>query len=138
MKDSRPQPDDLLIGENRWITYVQHDWANIKWYYIDEIIQPLSSLLERLQIDCVAECCGLDAFSFFPEDILGVTPEFERESTAELLTVAIAAVEQLTANALGSKLLNNAIDRETMLELLRHIRETVKPDEHLNTGKTTA
>ena len=117
---------------------MQHDWASIKWHYIDEIILPLSSLLKLLQIDCVAECCGLDAFSFFPEDILAVVPEPDRKSTAELLTVAITAVEQLTENALGSIRLNNAIDRETMLELLRHIRNTVQSDEHLNTGNLTA
>ena len=54
LPNSKQHRDDLLIGDDKWITFVQHDWANVDWLYIDEIIEPLSPLFDQLEIHCVA------------------------------------------------------------------------------------
>ena len=121
MPDSKPHRDDLLIGDDEWIKYVQHDWANVKWHNIDKIIAPLAPLLELLELHCVAECCGLDAFSFHSEDILAVAAKLDRKTVIDALNHAAAEISQLENDVLGSKRLNNGIDRGTMLKLLYHI-----------------
>jgi len=127
LPNSKQNRDDLLIGDDKWITFVQHDWANVDWLYIDEIIEPLSPLFDQLEIHCVAECCGLDAISFEPDDILASVEKLDRKSLIDELGHAINQITQLTHDVLGSKRLNNGIDRGTLLELLGHIRDTIAP-----------
>ena len=127
LPNSKQNRDDLLIGDDKWITFVQHDWANVDWLYIDEIIEPLSPLFDQLEIHCVAECCGLDAISFEPDDILASAAKLDGKSLIDALNLAIDEITLLTQDVLGSKRLNNGIGRGTMLELLRHIRDTIAP-----------
>ena len=127
MPNSNQHRDDLLIGDDKWIIFVQHDWANVEWLYIDEIIEPLFPLFDQLEIHCVAECCGLDAVSFEPDDILASAAKLDGKSLIDALNLAIDKITLLTQDVLGSKRLNNGIDRGTMLGLLRHIRDTIAP-----------
>ena len=125
MNDSNRQRDDLIIGDDEWITFVQHDWANVEWFYVDDVLEPLSPLFKRLEIECVAECCGLDAFSFTRDDILAVASKLDISQLLRDLNQAINTIESLTSSVLGSEMLNNGIDRGTLLDLLGHIRQTV-------------
>lgn len=125
MPNSNRQSDDLLIGEDEWITFVQHDWAKETWLYIDDILEPLEPLFARLEKYCVAECCGLEAFSFTREDIILATSQLETNLLADALNETVRKLELLTNDVLGSKRLNNGIDRGTMIDLLRHIRDTI-------------
>ena len=125
MPNSNRQSDDLLIGEDEWITFVQHDWAKETWLYIDNILEPLEPLFSRLEKNCVAQCCGLGAFSFTREDIILATAQLETNPLADALNQAVRKLELLTNDVLGSKRLNNGIDRGTMIDLLRYIRDTI-------------
>jgi hypothetical protein len=116
---------DLLIGENEWILFVQHDWAKEEWFYIDDLLQHLEPLFDYLEIHCVAGCCGLDAFSFTRDDIWAIVPKIDSEAMVIALESAIETLKVLPHDVLGSKRLNNGIDRNTMLNLLRHICDTI-------------
>ncbi len=125
LTDSKPKKDDLIIGENEWINFIQHDWGNLEWHYIDTIIEPLLPLFDLLETECVAQCCGLDAFSFVRDDIITAASKLDIAALNKSINHAIDEIGQLPSDVLGSRHLNNGIDRSTMLSLLQHIRETI-------------
>jgi hypothetical protein len=122
---SKRNSDDLLIGDDEWITFVTHDWAKETWLYIDDLLEPLEPLFSQLEVYCVAECCGLDAFSFTRKDIDLAASKFEANALVDALNQAVRKIDLLDSDVLGSKRLNNGIDRGTMIDLLRHIRDTI-------------
>ena len=53
--------------------------------------------------------------------------KLDRKTLIDELGHAIGQLTQLTHDVLGSKRLNNGIDRGALLELLGHIRDTIAP-----------
>ena len=93
----KPQKDDLIIGENRWITFVQHDWRNVNRVDVDDILDPLFPLFDRLESDCIAECCGLEAFCFLPEKIAAASSDLDLNEVREWLSIAIGEIARMTS-----------------------------------------
>jgi hypothetical protein len=63
------ETDDISIGQERWIKWVQLDPDDKDLYYIDHLLEPLEPLWKNLETECVAACCGIGAFALWPEDI---------------------------------------------------------------------
>lgn len=58
----------ILIGNNLFIEELPVDY-NGKLLDLDPYITLLNTFFDRLEVECVRECCGIEAFSFIPEDI---------------------------------------------------------------------
>ena len=111
----------ILIGNNLFIEELPVDYSG-KLLDLDPYIAPLNTFFDKLEIECVRECCGIQAFSFMPEDIHKALVGLSSESIlTQLKAIQTAIEEQYWCKTVGSTILNNNFDRKVFLQLLNHI-----------------
>ena len=114
----------ILIGNNLFIEELPVDY-NGKILDLDPYIAPLNTFFDKLEVECVRECCGIQAFSFMPEDIHKALVGLSAETIVTQLKATQTAIEeQWWYNTVGSTILNNNFDRKVFLRLLAHIIKT--------------
>ena len=114
----------ILIGNNLFIEELPVDY-NGKLLDLDPYIAPLNIFFDKLEVECVRECCGIQAFSFMPEDIHKALVELSAETiVTQLKAMQTAIEEQYWCKTVGSTILNNNFDRKVFLQLLAHIIKT--------------
>src|SRR2546430_2761473 len=104
----KPNPNDISIGQDKWITFV--DISNRPYeraVSIDHLISPMESFWSALETNCVAGCCGIDAFSLWPEDLEAASSSQERKAIASALASLREFVEKSDADTFVSSRLNN-------------------------------
>ena len=117
----------ILIGNNLFIEELPVDY-NGKLLDLDPYIAPLNTFFNKLEVECVRECCGIHAFSFMPEDIQKALAGLSAETViTQLKAMQIAIEEQYWCKTLSSTILNNNFDRKVFLQLLSHIIKTITP-----------
>ncbi|QOT79288.1 DUF6331 family protein [Cupriavidus basilensis] len=84
-------------------------------------LAPILPLLHWLETECVADCCGIDAYGFWPDAIARAAMQAGLPDLAE----RIAQVRERVAGAGGdvflSHRMNNYFDRQVLLQLIDHI-----------------
>ena len=115
----------ILIGNNLFIEEFPVDY-NGKLLDIDPYMSPLNAFFDRLEVECVRECCCIEAFSFMPEDIQKALVGLSAETVIiQLKAMQTAIEEQWWCKTVGSTILNNNFDRKVFLQLLNHIIKTI-------------
>jgi len=115
----------ILIGNNLFIEELPIDY-NGKLLDLDPYIAPLNAFFDKLEVECVRECCGIEAFSFMPEDIQKALVGLSVETiVTQLKAMQTAIEEQYWCKTLSSNILNNNFDRKVFLQLLNHIIKTI-------------
>ena len=115
----------ILIGNNLFIEELPVDYSG-KLLDLDPYIAPLNTFFDKLEIECVRECCGIQAFSFMPEDIQKALAGLSAETVITQLKARQTAIEeQYWCKTVGSTILNNNFDRKVFLQLLNHIIKTI-------------
>ena len=115
----------ILIGNNLFIEELPVDYSG-KLLDLDPYIAPLNTFFDKLEIECVRECCGIQAFSFMPEDIQKALAGLSAETViTQLKAMQTAIKEQWWCKTVGSTILNNNFDRKVFLQLLNHIIKTI-------------
>ena len=116
----------ILIGNNLFIEELPIDY-NGKLLDLDPYIAPLKAFFDKLEVECVRECCGIEAFSFMPENIHKALVGLSSESiVTQLKAMQTAIEEQWWYNTVGSTILNNNFDKKVFLQLLAHIIKTIE------------
>ena len=116
-------PNDINIGQDKWIRFV--DISNRPYELsisIDHLISPMESFWSALETNCVAGCCGIDAFSLWPEDIQGVSSSQDAQAISLGLESLGEFVEKSIADTFVSSRLNNLFDRRVLLALIQHLQ----------------
>ena len=115
----------ILIGNNLFIEELPVDYSG-KLLDLDPYIAPLNTFFDKLEIECVRECCGIQAFSFMPEDIQKALAGLSAKTViTQLKAMQTAIEEQYWCKILSSTILNNNFDRKVFLQLLNHIIKTI-------------
>lgn len=115
----------ILIGNNLFIKELPVDYSG-KLLDLDPYMAPLNTFFDRLEVECVRECCGIEAFSFIPDDIQKVLVGLSVETiVTQLKAMQTAIEEQYWCKTLSSTILNNNFDRKVFLQLLNHIIKTI-------------
>ena len=115
----------ILIGNNLFIEELPVDY-NGKLLDLDPYIAPLNTFFDKLEIECIRECCGIEAFSFMPEDIQKALVGISVETViTQLKAIQTAIEEQYWCKILSSTILNNNFDRKVFLQLLDHVIKTI-------------
>ena len=115
----------ILIGNNLFIEELPIDYSG-KLLDLDPYIAPLNTFFDKLEVECVRECCGIEAFSFIPEDIQKALVGLSVETViTQLKAIQTAIEEQYWCKILSSTILNNNFDRKVFLQLLNHIIKTI-------------
>jgi hypothetical protein len=124
----RPHKNEICIGQDRWIPF--GDLAGQAHAVdIDPHLVPVMPFLQLLETECVVDCCGIDAFGFWPEQIekaVGTLSQRERNDLAISLHSLQGEVEQLPSDTVVSTRLNQYFPKPVFLELLTHIRRVVE------------
>ena len=116
----------ILIGNNLFIEELPIDYSG-KLLDLDPYMAPLNAFFDKLEVECVRECCGIEAFSFMPENIHKALVGLSSESiVTQLKAMQTAIEEQWWYNTVGSTILNNNFDRKVFLQLLAHIIKTIE------------
>ena len=111
----------ILIGNNLFIEELPVDYSG-KLLDLDPYMAPLNAFFDKLEVECVSECCGIEAFSFMPEDIQKALVGLSAETViTQLKTMQTAIEEQYWCKIVSCTILNNNFDRKVFLQLLDHI-----------------
>ena len=120
----------ILIGNNLFIEELSIDYSG-KMLDLDPYIASLNTFFDRLEVECVRECGGIEAFSFMPKDIQKALIGLSAETiVTQLKAMQTAIEEQYWCKTLSSTILNNNFDRKVFLQLLNHIIKTICTNHH--------
>jgi hypothetical protein len=117
---------NISIAEHEFIDWIDFDASSVNPKNIDELIEPTAEFWQNLEIKCVAECCGIDAFSFWTEDIKSATENSKISNLVPLIDKAIVGISNLEDDVIVSSQINQLISKQVFLKLLKHIRKNIK------------
>ena len=112
---------DLHIGETERIQWVEFDTSSNDLFEVDYIIARYYDFWTFLQIFCVPDCCGLDAFRFYPEDIVNAATHIDKEALKQDLSKLKIDIINSDKEIISSDRLNNLVDKTVFIKLLDHI-----------------
>lgn len=123
----------ISIGKDKWIKWIEFDSQKSKILNIDELLEPTWDFWELLETECAAACCGINAFSFWIEDIQKTAILFDK---SELLAKLVLLKEEIASQCkynpriiLYSLKLNYLFDKSVFIQLIDHIINTI--DKHI-------
>ncbi|OXI84408.1 hypothetical protein CFB40_25635 [Burkholderia sp. AU31652] len=126
--NGKPHKDDISIGPDRWIEFGDLSGGHAHAATIDACLAEVMPLIDALETNCVAECCGIDAFGFWPDEIKVAVATRDRDALArladDLLTVQ-HSIDALPSDFVVSTRMNQYFRKAVVVELLAHIRTTV-------------
>ncbi len=116
---------DIHIGETDRIHWVEFDTSGNNHFDVDYIIAKHDDFWTFLQIFCVPDCCGLDAFRFYPEDIMNAANHVDKATLKEDLAKLKLDLRNSDKHIVISSRLNNLVDKAVFIKLLEHIIKNV-------------
>ena len=117
----------IKIGENRWIKRVEissDDYAKAE--NIDPCLTKNEEFWSLLESQCVAGCCGIDAFDFYPEEIASVASKFSGGRIRSEFIEAAEIIRNSDKTVFFSNRLNWYFSKSVLSELVDHIIESIK------------
>ncbi|CAG0950241.1 hypothetical protein ANRL4_00028 [Anaerolineae bacterium] len=118
---SAPPKNAILIGEGQWIEHIDLTGRYESAVNIDLLLRDLAPLWSMLETECVADCCGIDAFDFTPENIANAAIKLNSADVCAKIEGLQVRLAELGAGVFVSKRLNNYSDRAVFETLLRHL-----------------
>ena len=112
---------DIHIGETERIHWIEFDTSSNELIEIDYIIAKHDDFWTFLQIFCVPDCCGLDAFRFYPDDIKNAARHVDKEPLKSDLSKLKIDLLCFDKDIISSSRLNNLVDKTVFIRLIDHI-----------------
>ena len=112
---------DIHIGETERIKWKDFDEKSNEHFEVDYVLDNYPDFWNYLELFCVADCCGLDAFRFYPADIIKASNEVDKVSLKEDLVKLKIDLDKSDKSIIISSRLNNLVDKSVFIELLNHI-----------------
>lgn len=122
---TNPDSNDIRIGEDRWIPFVELNDEFDNAIELDPILSPIAAFLDQLEIHCVAGCCGIDAYGLWPEEIAAAARNTDIKDLARAVDDVLADLNEVPGNAFVSRRMNNYFHRQTLIPLIEHIARHV-------------
>lgn len=117
---------DISTGKDKWIKWIEFDAESTTPKDIDTLLEPTKGFWRYLEIECLAECCGIDAFSFCNEDIQNANDKAGIPNLEILFNEIIEEVKSLVDEVIVSRQLNQLMNRKMFLQLLEHLIQNIK------------
>lgn len=125
MTKTEGHPDDVSIGREEWIRFVDISGRTGGAANLDAQIRPMEPFWRALEVNCVSECCGINAHSFWPQDIWNAVRNCQDSELQPKLAALRRHVDSLSADCVYSGILNQYFDRTMFSKLLDHVIATV-------------
>jgi hypothetical protein len=126
MKKTTGHPDDVLIGNDEWIRFVDVAGRTETAANLDALIAPMEFFWRSLEVNCVSECCGINAHSLLPKDIWNAVRNCHDAALKSKLTTLRRHIDGLSGDCVYSTILNQYFDKTMFSKLLDHVIATVK------------
>jgi hypothetical protein len=124
MQSNKRHPDDVSIGKDEWIRFIDISGRTGDAKDLDPLIHPMEPFWRALEVNCVAECCGINAHSFWPQDIWNAVRTARDAELSQKLSKLRAHVDGLSSVCVRSAILNQYFDRRMFSQLLDHVIAT--------------
>jgi hypothetical protein len=118
--------NDIWLGDDRWITYIDIRGRLDKPANIDPLLADTAMLWDSLETACIADCCGLDAFDFSPEQLRTIAETNVGDHTRRVDDL-VASIHALPQDTLSSHRLNMYIHKQSFLKLLQYLHTSLEP-----------
>jgi len=122
-----PDKGDISIAKDQWI--LVEPLPKAPHTHIDTFLAPAMPFLLSLETDCVAACCGIDAFCLWPEAIyksLAAMQPDEVRKLASAITTIQNQLEQSPFDIFISSRMNQCFEKSVLLALLTHLRTEIE------------
>jgi len=116
---------NTFIGNDSYISWKEVDWKNEPNLNIDEQINSLNELFQKLETVCDRMCCGIEAFDFQPKSIKKAGEHINISWNKELSEI-ITRIETSTENVVSSLILNQLFEKSVFIQLLRHLKTSLE------------
>jgi hypothetical protein len=118
---------DISIGKDKWIRWIHFDsTSDNDLFEIDDLLGPTFDFWDKLETQCVAGCCGIDAYTFWDDDIKFAVDKMDKAELIKNLLSAKTEIESRSETIVISRKLNNLIDKSVFIQLLDHIVTTIQ------------
>lgn len=111
----------ISLGEGKKIPLTDIERGRDRAVNIDGVVLRLEGFWRLLETECVAECCGIDAFYFGPEKVRAASISHDRAEILAHLAELRALVEENSSGFFFSRRLNQYFDRAAILQLVGHL-----------------
>ncbi|MFJ5485932.1 DUF6331 family protein [Pectobacterium actinidiae] len=115
----------ISIGDNNRIVLPDLTGRYQQAVNIDYLLEGLLPLWAVIETECVAACCGFDAFDFSADTIYDAARKLEPAEFSHSLHEAIEQITLLDVTVISSTYLNNLADKQAFITLLKHIRTSL-------------
>lgn len=112
--------EDISIGQNKWIKWVDWD-SNASVRDIDCEIKTTEPFWNYLETQCVSACCGIQAYALWTEDISNAKTLLGKPNIKSEFIDLREKMEAINENVVCSTHLNQLFDKNVFILLLDHI-----------------
>lgn len=112
---------EVSIGKDEWLPFFELEGRYESAVEIDLLLRETLEVWAALETQCVAGCCGIEAFEFWPEDIAKAAGILDVPAAIEQMERLRLAAERTPAEVLLSRRLNCYFDKRQFLMLLEHL-----------------
>ena len=92
---------------------------------IDRFLEKNKDFWRDLEIYCVAECCGIDAFDFSRKNIEKTIPFYDSEAIQSDIKNAIDLINNTSAKLIYSTILNHCVSKKKFSILFENINQVL-------------
>ena len=121
IKKLRPGQHVIRIDTD---AYIERSDITNRWegaVKIDFLLAPATTFWQALEINCVAGCCGFNAFDFLPDKVVEASEVMDIDELRKTLAEVLHYLRKSPIEVLGSDTFNEYLQRDEWLELVRHI-----------------
>ena len=111
---------DINIGPYKWIKWIDFNQNEVT-YEIDAELMDTEPFWKYLETECVRECCGIDAYSFLPQDIEKAKKKINNPNIKNEFIDLREKMNLVDEQVICSSYLNNLLDISVFITLLDHI-----------------
>ena len=122
----KPNPNDISVGKDKWITFIELDGQQTIAFELDEVLRPIEPFLNALETNCVAGCCGIDAYALWPDDIVSAAKLSVVADLPRAINDVRMRIVDADADSFVSYRMDNYFHKTTLLQLVDHIAENIR------------
>lgn len=119
--EERNDSSNIFIGNDEYIDWKEMDWRKEPSQNIDEQLQPLEALFQKLETVCDRMCCGIEAFDFRPEAIREAG-KYKNINWNNELSIIITRIDAVNQRVVSSSTLNQLFEKSVFIKLLNHLK----------------
>lgn len=118
--------EKLYIGNKYWIEWkiINPKGARVK--DIDVILKPTKNLWKNLEYNCIAECCGIMAFSFEEKAIWSACLDLNVSTLIRNFEIIQQKLFEIEEQVISSSIINQYMDKRAFENLIKYLIKILK------------